>query len=108
MKKSYCEGENTPAYPFVSLLFWTYSFLSWYLIGNTVLELISNILSLEIMEVEVINQKLSRDYGTRSSPVVQERVTVVLEGSGVQVINLFPWQDIPSRVGILTAENRDE
>lgn len=27
--------------------------------------------------------------------MLQERVTVVLEGAGVQVINLFWWQDVP-------------
>lgn len=55
MKKLYCEGENTPTYSFVSLLFWTHAFFNQYLTGDTMLELIFNILSPEIMELEIIN-----------------------------------------------------
>ena len=47
MKKSYCESENTPTYPFISILFRTYSFLKWYLTGNTMLGLFFNILDPE-------------------------------------------------------------
>lgn len=89
MKKSYCDGENMPTYSFVSLLFWTHSFLNQYLIGNTMLELIFNILSPEIMELEII-QRLWNEKFSCSTMKLQERVTVVLERTGVQVISLFP------------------
>lgn len=55
MKKLHCEGENMPTYSFVSLLIWTHSFFNQYLTGSTMLELIFNILSPEIMELEITN-----------------------------------------------------
>lgn len=88
MKKFYREDENTPTYAFVSLLFWTYSFLDWYLTGNTMLELIFNILSPDIMELG-ITQRLWKEKFSCGTVKLQERVTVVLEGTGVQVISLF-------------------